>query len=188
MFVVLFRDLVMTSSWRPYNTIPILEDSFTNGKGLNWSDDYVLTLPTYYKKRHFAETDDPAQKNIRVERRYVGIRLFSLQHPGVLAENARTCFENNFDRIKEVITKEKASSTLAETIKLNMYPLPEPASDTFKSGISELIPIGHTLTEDLCTKLSGERVMKIKKNLCRDEDQASHAKVMKIKEFIYYFY
>jgi hypothetical protein len=164
----------MTSSWRSYNTIPILEDSFTNGKGLNWSDDFVLTLPTYYKKRHFAETDDPAQKNIRVERRYVGIRLFSLQHPGVLAENARTCFENNFDRIKEQLCKEKASSTLAETIKLNVYPLPEPASDTFKSAITELIPIGHTLTEDLCTKLSGERVMKIKKNLCKDEDQASH--------------
>ena len=95
----------MTSSWRAYNTIPILEDSFTNGKGLNWSNDCVLTLPTYYKKRHFAETDDPQQKNIRVERRHVGIRLFSLQHPGVLAENARTCFENNFDRIKEVITR-----------------------------------------------------------------------------------
>ena len=89
--------------WKPYLTVPILEETFTNGDGLNWSPDHVLTVPTFHKKRiNYTFTKEESEqksekqrrthKGIRLEKRFVAIRLFALRHPGVLAENARYCY------------------------------------------------------------------------------------------------
>lgn len=150
--------------WKAYQTIPINEESDSNGQSINWSNDSVLAIPTLFTKKvqsQISESNNPNNKDVkqnqkfyRSEKRIVAIRLFSIEKPGVIQNNLKTVLEYfgpvdseeaqaNIQKLKarlvDVNTVKKVS--LKDQLRIDIYPMPKAEEMTFKSGFVELINV-----------------------------------------------
>lgn len=83
------------------------------------------------------------QKFIKHESNLVNVRLFSLEKPGVISKNAKKIFNHNFPKLKQNLQEisEKSSTSLADQLRIDIYPLPEEEENVFKSGFVELFAV-----------------------------------------------
>ena len=51
--------------WRPYQFFNISEESDSNGRCLNWSEDNVLAMPTLFQRKTSIGVDQVDEKSAR---------------------------------------------------------------------------------------------------------------------------
>merc|ERR1711976_1032548 len=97
------RDPKMTT-WKLCRIFPISEESDTNGSSIHWSNEHLLCLPTVYSTKNEKNHESEIISKINKSKTQVAIRLFSIERPGVIADN--------FKKLKEIAQNKNSQQRL----------------------------------------------------------------------------